>query len=80
MTYIFYAIMVYLLYRFITGFVIPVVRTTSQVKKQFNAMHQTAEAQQNHQPHDKRSTINGVDQTPKYDVEGEYIKFEEIKD
>jgi len=72
--------MVYLLYRFITGFVIPVVRTTSQVKKQFNAMHQSAEAQQHHQQHDKRSTINGVDQKPKYNIDGEYIKFEEIKD
>jgi hypothetical protein len=80
MNYIFYAILVYLLYRFITGFVLPVAKATSQVKKQFNAMHQHAEAQQSNNQSYNRSTVNGVDQKPKYDVEGEYIKFEEIKD
>ena len=79
MNYIFYAFLIYLLYRFITGFVIPVVKTTSQVKKQFSAMHQQAEAEQQSQ-NSNRSTINGVDQKPKYNVEGEYIKFEEIND
>ncbi len=81
MTYIFYAFLIYLLYRFVIGFVIPVVNATSQVKKQFNAMHQQAEAQQERaQQKDQRATINGVNQKPKYDVEGEYIKFEEVKE
>jgi len=81
MTYLFYAFLIYLLYRFVIGFVIPVVNATSQVKKQFNAMHQQAEAQQERSQQKERSaTINGVDQKPKYDVEGEYIKFEEIKE
>ena len=80
MNYIVYAILVYLLYRFITGFVLPVAKATSQVKKQFNAMHQQAEAQQANNQSYNHSTVNGVDQKPKYDVEGEYIKFEEIKD
>ena len=79
MTYIFYAILFYLLYRFITGFVIPVITTTSQVKKQFNAMHRQAEAQQE-QRNGGGTTIRPVDQKPKYDVDGEYIKFEEVKD
>jgi hypothetical protein len=80
MNYIFYAILVYLLYRFITGFVLPVAKATSQVKKQFSAMHNQAETQQAGNQSRGRSSINGVDQKPKYDVEGEYIKFEEIKD
>ena len=78
MTYIFYAILIYLFYRFLVGFVIPVIKATSQVKKQFSAMHQQAEAQQKSQA-GTRSSVNGIDQKPKYDVEGEYIKFEEIK-
>jgi hypothetical protein len=79
MTYIFYAILFYLLYRFITGFIIPVITTTSQVKKQFNAMHRLSAAL-----HERRTrgwtSIRPVDQKPKYDVDGEYIKFEEVKD
>jgi hypothetical protein len=87
MTYIFYAILLYLLYRFIVGFVIPVVRTTSKVKKQFNAMKEQMEGaaqggQQrahayNNQNDNSRTTINAVNQKPKYDIEGEYISFEE---
>ena len=79
MGYIFDIILVYLLYRFIVGFIIPVVRTTSHVKKQFNSMKEQMETQQAGQQNG-RSSVNGVDQKPKYDVEGEYIKFEEIKD
>ncbi len=79
MGYIFYAILIYLLYRFVAGFVIPVARTTSHVKKQFNSMKEQMETQQAGQQNG-RSSVNGVDQKPKYDVEGEYIKFEEIKD
>ena len=26
------------------------------------------------------TTIKGIEEKPKYDVEGEYIKFEEVKD
>lgn len=89
MMIIFYAVMLYLLYRFIVGFVIPVVRTTSQVKKQFNAMkeqmqnaQQAAGQQQHTYTHSNnggggRTTINAVNQKPKYDIEGEYISFEE---
>ncbi|MES2647373.1 MAG: hypothetical protein V4717_10880 [Bacteroidota bacterium] len=81
MTYILVAFLIYLLYRFIIGFVIPVVNATSQVKKQFNAMHQQAAAQQERsQQKEQRTSVNGVNQKPKYDVEGEYIKFEEIKE
>jgi hypothetical protein len=89
MTYIFYAILLYLLYRFVVGFLLPVIRTTSQVKKQFNAMkeqmegaRQAAGQQQhahayNNQSDNSRTTINSVNQKPKYDIEGEYISFEE---
>lgn len=79
MTYIFYAIVFYLLYRFITGFVIPVISATSQVKKQFSEMNRQAQQQQGTGTPNSTS-FSSVDQKPKYDIEGEYIKFEEIKD
>lgn len=82
MQYIFYAILLYLLYRFITGFVIPVARTTSQVKRQFEAMRQQANAEGGSDAQQgNRSGYANVhpSQKPKYDVEGEYIQFEEVK-
>ena len=42
-------------------------------------MHRQAEAQQE-QRNGNGTTIRPVDQKPKYDVDGEYIKFEEVKD
>jgi hypothetical protein len=39
------AILIYLLYRFIAGFLIPVIRTTSHVRQQFNNMNQQANQQ-----------------------------------
>ena len=36
------AILIYLLYRFIAGFLIPVIRTTSHVRQQFNNMNKPA--------------------------------------
>ncbi len=81
MNYVFYAILIYMLFRFITGFVLPVAKATSQVKKQFRAMHEEAGAQQGYNGQQSHTTsVNSVDQRPKYDVEGEYIKFEEVKD
>ena len=37
------AILIYLLYRFIAGFLIPVIRTTSHVRQQFNNMNKPPE-------------------------------------
>lgn len=80
MTYLFYAILIYLLYRFITGFVLPVIKTSSQVRQQFRNMHQQAHTGNGRQHAYDHSSKNGVDQKPKFDMEGEYIKFEEVKD
>ena len=84
MSYVLFAILAYLLFRFIVGFVLPVARTTSQVRKQFNSMKEQMNTHQHggQQPHQNgKSSVNGFpDQRPKYDIEGEYIPFEETKD
>ena len=83
LTYILWGIFLYFIYRFVVGFVLPVWRTTSQVKKQFNAMREQMEGQQAgpQQTYEKansgRTYVNNTDQKPKYDIEGEYIPFEE---
>jgi hypothetical protein len=85
MSYLLLGILLFLLYRFITGFVVPVVRTTSQVKRQFNAMRQQMEeaqrqayqGQQQAAPAGQQSQKQGA--KGKYDIEGEYIQFEDLK-
>ncbi len=62
-----YILLAYVLYRFVTGFVIPVYKTTKQVKKGFQQMQQQqtqAQPQQNSEP---KKPI------------GDYIEFEEEK-
>ena len=84
MSYVLWAILAFIVFRFITGFVIPVVRTTSKVKKQFNAMRQQMEqAQQQYQQQAQGAQASQPTNAPgtkgKYDIEGEYIPFEDVK-
>jgi hypothetical protein len=71
----------YLLYKLIFDFIIPVARTTKQVKKQFNEMSsrmqetmQQQKAQQQNNKFSKNTTP--VSTTGKSD---DYIEFEEVK-
>ena len=72
------AILIYLLYRFVAGFLIPVIRTTSHVRQQFNNM--------NKQPQEGPSEAQGPtpnaqrsNQSSGTSKVGEYIDFEEVK-
>jgi len=84
------AILIYLLYRFIAGFLIPVIRTTSHVRQQFNNMNK--QAQENGPTTNPPSPGFGGQsaQRPTQDTQrsnppsgaskvGEYIDFEEVK-
>jgi hypothetical protein len=84
------AILIYLLYRFIAGFLIPVIRTTSHVRQQFNqhAERSTQNAQRPTQNTERPPTPNAGRPTPDAQQSrpasgaskvGEYIDFEEIK-
>jgi hypothetical protein len=79
MSYVLLAIILYLLYRFITGFVIPVARTTTQVRQQFQSMKEQMEKAQQQQQSGGRTPVQETAQKPKFDVEGEYIPFEDVK-
>lgn len=72
--FIFYAFLIYLAYKLIFDFIIPVVRTTRQVKKGFREMKSRMEQQ---------GYANGVEQPEpearKKDSPGEYIDYEEVK-
>lgn len=69
--------LVYLVYRFITGFLVPVFRATRQMKKSFESIRQQQE-QSFSAREETRAPENDLGQKPRFDVEGEYIPFEEI--
>jgi len=73
------AILIYLLYRFIAGFLIPVIRTTSHVRQQFNNMNK--QSQEGPTQNAQRSTPDAQRSGPASGASkvGEYIDFEEVK-
>ena len=71
---LFLAIVLYLLYRFIFGFLMPVVRTKKQVRQQFRNMQEGANSNAGASQQQPRQ-----EQKPKQPPVGEYIDFEEVK-
>lgn len=68
----------YLLYKLIFDFIIPVAKTTKQVKKQFGEMSTQMQEKMNQQNNGVNSNNTGKQGStaPKSD---DYIEFEEIK-
>lgn len=69
---------IYLLYKIIFDFVIPVFRTTRKIRKQFQSMQQHMQDQMNTHQNEAQSQQKGsVNErpAPKHD----YIDFEEVK-
>jgi hypothetical protein len=79
MSIIFYIILAYLFYKFVFNFLVPVIRTTLQVRKSFRDVRRHMDGHMNPgtsggtKPADSRKTTS----TPKKE---DYIDFEEIKD
>jgi hypothetical protein len=76
--YIIGGILIYLIYRFITGFVWPVYKATSGMKKQFEHMRRQMERDPSYNQGPQQQSP--VDEKPKFDPGGDYIPFEEIKE
>jgi len=75
-------ILVYLLYRFIAGFLVPLFRTTSTMRQQFRDMNGgTPSGNSSAQPRNAQTRPEEPSHTPKSGTgkAGEYIDFEEIK-
>jgi len=75
--YLFYAFLIYLAYRLIFHFIIPIYKTTRQVKKQFREMHSRMEDQMNQQEANQQTMP--PKQEDKKAPAGDYIDFEEVK-
>ena len=63
----------YILYKFIFEFVIPIYRTTKQVRRGFQNMQDQMNGQNNHQANGQTAKQPGK-------PVGDYIDFEEVKD
>ncbi len=75
MMIVFYILLGYLIYRFITGFLIPVFKTSRQIKRQFSDMQEHMQEQMQSR---QQTTPEPNSGKPKNQV-GEYIEFEELK-
>jgi hypothetical protein len=71
LSYIFYFFLAYLAYQLVFKFILPIYRTTRQVKRGFNEMK---ERMNGHAPDEAAPKA-----TPKGKPIGDYIDFEEVK-
>ncbi len=74
--YIFYALVVFLLYKLIFSFIIPIFVASKKMRDQFQHAKQQMEDQQNLHQKEQGSSREVPKQTGKL---GEYIEFEEIR-
>ncbi len=77
MTYLFYFFLVYLLYQLVFKFIIPIYRTTKQVKRGFKDMQERMNSHVSTNGSDKPPQQSKTSNTKKA---GDYIEFEEVKD
>ena len=75
--YLFYAFLIYLAYRLIFHFIIPIYKTTRQVKKQFREMHSRMQDNMSQQQPYQQSAAPATE--TKKQQPGDYIDFEELK-
>jgi hypothetical protein len=67
--------LIYLLYKLIFDFIIPVYQSTKKIKKQFGEMQSKMQSDMN-QYQNQQQTQQAQ---PKAEKEGDYIEFEEVK-
>ncbi len=80
MKFIFYALVIYFLYKIIFDLVIPATKVTRQVKTKMAEMHEEMQRQQyrNQQQQQANAAQERTNHATK-EIEKDYIEFEEIK-
>ena len=73
---ILWGLFIYMAYRFIFEFVVPVTKTASQLKRKMSEMQQIQAFQQSQQAASPAPEAKSAPSTPKKD---DYIEFEEVK-
>ena len=75
---VFYAILVYLVYRFVFNFLIPVSQAGKQMKDQFRNVHEHMEQQAN-AARQQQAAAQPKPAPKASETAGDYIDFEEVK-
>jgi hypothetical protein len=75
--YLFFAFLIYLAYRLVFHFIIPIYKTTRQVKKQFREMHSRMQDHMSQPPPYQQPATPATEN--KNQQAGDYIDFEELK-
>jgi hypothetical protein len=78
LTYLFYFLLAYSLYQLIFRFILPIYRTTRQVKKGFREMQERM--QEHGAAPSSRTQKNNANVRTSKEQEGDYIDFEEVKE
>ena len=81
--FLFFLIIAYILYRFLFDFVIPIYRTTKQVKKNFREMHDRMNQGMNPPPNEGMYQQAQKTENPNKNKKaepGDYIDYEEVKE
>ena len=79
LSFLFYAFLVYVLFKLVVNFVIPIYKTTKRVKKSFREMQQKMQEAQNGAADGYPSSHNGKPGEEQKPL-GDYIDFEEVKE
>jgi hypothetical protein len=77
MRYLLYALLIWFLYNLLFRLIIPVYKTTREVKKKFREMHEQMHTQETKQQDFYQPADN--QKTPSPSRSDDYIDFEEIK-
>lgn len=78
LSFLFFTFVAYLFFKLVFDFIIPLYKTTRQVKEKFREMNAQMRGQKDHRaPQNARQNNNG---DSKKSTLGEYIDFEEVKD
>ena len=75
--YLLYAFLIYLAYRLVFHFIIPIYKTTRQVKKQFREMHSRMQDNMGQQQPYQQAATPAPENSKQQS--GDYIEFEELK-
>lgn len=72
--------LLYMLYKLVFDFIIPVYKASKRMKEQVNQMQQKMREQQNHQPVQEETVLNNRAKTAAGKASAkDYIEFEEVK-
>ena len=78
LTYLFYFLLAYSIYQLVFKFILPIYRTTRQVKKGFREMQERM--QQHGAAQSTHTQKNNPNVRATKEQEGDYIEFEEVKE